>query len=264
MIVPLVIVALFLAFAWWLARYLLRHDAGEHEPHRALWMAFLLGGFGLAIAGALEIVLLPGLLERQTMGMLAGQMLAVAVIEEACKFAPLAWFIYRKRYFNEYTDGVIYFALAGIGFGLPENILYTLEFGAGAGVLRFIFTPMFHASVTAIVGYALICHKLGKTTSAGVWAAFLAAVGLHWLYDFGLFSHMLGFIIISLLVSIGLSIGLFWLIARARKRDLADRTAKLEDEKSPVSGPAEPDRALARSSASVPTPQTSGPIERID
>src|SRR3954452_12470435 len=129
-LVLLTFVALSAGLAW----YLIANDRGEREPIYALWVA---AGFG--VAGAFAAGLLEGWLVKDASYLagesglkLLGAALTVGVIEEICKFLPLAVWIYKKRYFNEHTDGVIYFALAGLGFGLPENILYTLQFGTKA------------------------------------------------------------------------------------------------------------------------------------
>ena len=74
----------------------------------------------------------------------------VGIIEEAVKFLPLLVWLWRKPYFTERTDGVIYFALGGLGFGFAENILYTLADGAGTGIGRLIIVSFFHAALTGL------------------------------------------------------------------------------------------------------------------
>jgi RsiW-degrading membrane proteinase PrsW (M82 family) len=143
----------------------------------------------------------------------------VGVIEELCKFLPLAVFLYRKRYFNEHTDGIIYFALAGLGFGLPENILYTLQYGTQAGIGRIILTPFFHAAITALVGYFLIKGKLARKSLLSCILALVAAMLLHALYDFGLVSGRATFSLMSVGVTLSLSGALFVLFVRATERD---------------------------------------------
>jgi RsiW-degrading membrane proteinase PrsW (M82 family) len=150
--------------------------------------------------------------------------MAVAVIEESCKFIPIALYLFRKSFFNEHTDGIIYFALVGLGFGVPENILYAFSFGTKAGWLRVIMTPLFHAATTAIVGYFLIRGKLSRSQPLA-WSgtALLAATALHGLYDFGLMvnSQLPGFAFMSLLITAGLTVSLFVLYHEATKLDQA-------------------------------------------
>jgi RsiW-degrading membrane proteinase PrsW (M82 family) len=145
--------------------------------------------------------------------------LSVGVIEEVCKFVPLAVYIYKKDYFNEHTDGVIYFALAGLGFGLPENILYTLQFGTEAGKLRLILTPLFHAAATGLIGYYLIKGKLGRKPVIGVTLPLAAVALAHGLYNFALAVGSDVFLMAALSITLGLSGGLFMVYMRATHRD---------------------------------------------
>lgn len=215
-LVIVVFLVLAAAFAW----YLVRRDQGESEPVQALWAAFGLGAVGLVAAAIIETALLPDpTLEFQPISTLLWVSLAIGIIEEICKCALLVWFIYGKRYFNEHTDGVIYFALAGLGFGLPENILYTFQFGAGAGLARIVMTPLFHAATTALIGYALIKVKLDGASKRSVWLMLLTAIGLHGLYDFGLFLQNPLLVLLSIMITLGLAVGVFLLFLHARGLD---------------------------------------------
>lgn len=217
-----IIILLFLAMAAGFARYLVKRDQGEREPVRALWVAFSFGLVGIVVAAALESYLLPTeAIEAGSLGLgaLGWAVLAIGLIEELCKSVFLIWYIYGKRYFNEHTDGVIYFALAGLGFGLPENILYTYQFGAGTGMLRVVMTPLFHAATTALVGYALVKVKLGKASKRSVLLMLGWVIGLHALYDFGLLSGDPLFALVSIMITLGLAVGIFLLFLHARSLD---------------------------------------------
>ena len=181
----------------------------------------------MVMAMVLEEVLLPvgllteGVIETVPKFDLLKLSMGIGLIEELCKFLPLALFIYGKRYFNEHTDGVIYFAAAGLGFGLPENIIYTLEYGAGTGILRMILTPFFHAATTAVIGYFLVRTKISGKSKLAVPLALLAIIIVHGLYDFGAFSGQPALIIMSLMITLTLSVGIFLLYMRATERDQA-------------------------------------------
>lgn len=204
--------------------YLLTHDHGHHEPVGALWIAAALGCLAAVVAGLLEGVILgqqtilPG---YNSMGSLVWMAVVVGVLEEGFKFVPLALFLYPKRYFSEHTDGVIYFAIAGLGFGLPENILYTLQYGAKVGLVRIVLTPFFHAATTALVGYYLAKAKIEKRSKGQVVAALVGAILLHGMYDFGLMSGMKVFVVLSFMVTLGTSTGLFLFFMRANELDKA-------------------------------------------
>lgn len=215
----LVILA-FLVLAATFAGFLLKRDKGEREPVGALWTAFGLGTLGVVIAGGLEFLLLPDIFAKsQPLSTLAWVSLSIGVIEELCKFLPLMWFLYRKRYFNEHTDGVMYFALAGLGFGLPENIFYALQFGAETGGARIVMTPLFHAATTGLIGYAIARHKVDATPWHRVAYMVVAVILLHALYDFGLFSMIPVLTVMSVMITLGLGVGLFLLLQHARSLD---------------------------------------------
>ena len=207
-----------------LAWYFIKNDHGEKEPVGALWAAAglgLLGGVGAAI---LENTVIPigNLQPGSPLVVLFIASMGVGVIEEASKFIPLAALLYRKRYFNEHTDGVIYFAIAGLGFGLPENILYSLQFGSGVGLSRVILTPFFHAATTGMVGYFLAKGKLaGYRWYKTAPLALAAAMVLHGMYDFGLASGVPLLIGLSILITLSVSVSLFIFFSKAIGLDQA-------------------------------------------
>jgi RsiW-degrading membrane proteinase PrsW (M82 family) len=214
------VIMVFLLTAGWFALYLVRRDRGEHEPIAALWTAFGFGALGIVFAGLLEYFWVSDIVDSApSLMVLAWASLAISVIEETSKSLPLMLFLYKKRYFNEHTDGVIYFALAGLGFGLPENILYTLQYGPGTGLLRVVLTPLFHASTTALIGYAIARAKVGKMPKLRVLYMVVAAIGLHAAYDFGLFSQIPALALMSVILTVALGVGLFWLYVHSRRLD---------------------------------------------
>jgi len=212
---------IFIAVAAGLTWFLIAHDHGAKEPIAALWMAAGFGLAGAAMAGFLESWFIPAgnLLPGTPHGTLLLTTLAVGVIEEACKFLPLALVIYKRNYFNEHTDGVIYFALAGLGFGLPENILYALQFGTKTAMARLLLTPFFHATTTGLVGYCLAKRKLAKRSPLMVLLPLAGVMVLHGLYDFGLTSGSGLYGAGSLLITLGAAIALFVAFLRATEHD---------------------------------------------
>lgn len=217
------LIVVFTLLASGMAWHFIRNDRGSREPVGMLWTAFFLGFGGALLSGILEALFIPAnYLDRFTSyAQLGVATLGIGVIEEASKFLPLALLIYKRKYFNEHTDGPIYFGLAGMGFGLPENILYTIQFGTGAGFLRVFMTPFFHAAITAIVGYMLIRGKLRRISFRPVAAALAAAMLVHAVYNFGLMSQNGFFALISVMVALSVSIGLFLLYGHATARDQA-------------------------------------------
>ena len=216
-----IILLAFISIAVALAWFLISNDRGEKEPATALWLAVSFGLGGGLLASWLEDHLVPlgNLLPGLPYETLLITGLAIAAIEEGCKFIPLALFIYKKPYFNEHTDGIIYFALAGLGLGLPENIIYTLQLGTEAGVVRLLMTPLFQAATTGVIGYFLVRGKLAKRSPLAACLPLAAMIILHGIYDFGLLSNSIGFAAVSLLITVSMNITLIALFFHARQLD---------------------------------------------
>jgi len=215
----------FIAIAVGLVWILLARDRGQKKPVGALWIAFGFGALAFVAAILVEILLVPTKYTShisQHYALSLAAFLLVGVIEESLKFVPMAVFVYRKKYFNEHTDGVIYFVIAGIGFGLPENILYTVSYGNGTGFARVLLTPFFHAAITGIVGYYLSKTKIDHKSKLTIVFALLGAMLVHGVYDFGLKSGNILLVVLSLMITILLSIGLFLYFMRAKELDAAE------------------------------------------
>src|SRR5689334_1768572 len=102
-------VLLAVGFAW----YLIKQDRGEREPVKALWKAFGFGVIGVAIAATIEPFIIPDIFDGSLpLGTILWGSIVIGLVEEASKSLLLIWYIRGKRYFNEHTDGIIYFALA--------------------------------------------------------------------------------------------------------------------------------------------------------
>jgi len=217
----LLILLAFVCIAGALAWFLISNDHGKKEPIMALWFAFGMGAVGALAAYYLEnkFISVNSLAANVPKLTLLKATMSVAVIEESCKFLPLALLIYGRTFFNEHTDGVIYFALAGLGFGLPENILYTIQGGAHTGITRLFLTPVFHAAITGMVGYFLAKQKLAKRSPLFVILPLAGAMLLHGVYDFGLLSGVAIYTVISITITLCLTGNLFFLFSRATDRD---------------------------------------------
>lgn len=202
--------------------WLITRDSRRPEPVAALWEAFGIGVLGV-IGVPLIYSLLPNMQSLSNASTdanaLVATILVVATIEELVKFVPLAMFMWRRPYFNEHTDGVVYFGLAGLAFGLGENLLYSLAYGVEVGTLRLLLLPFFQASLTALVGYALIRVKLRTGHWLGVVAALLVAIGLHAGYDWLATLTTSSGLAAGLLLGIIINVGLFGLYAHAARLD---------------------------------------------
>lgn len=209
--------------------YTVKADRGSKEPTRALFGAAGFGLLAVIIAGFLNELLIPsqaleaiGTEQSHTLpfGLLAQSVLTVGLIEEGLKAIPLALFIYRKGYFNELTDGVIYFGIAGLTFGIIEDLTYTAEYGVGVGIFRIIFSPYLHAGFTVLFGIALVQMKLLKKPFLFVVGGFGAAILAHALYDFAVFKGGF-FLLLALALTVLLNTMIFVFFKKAQKIDEA-------------------------------------------
>lgn len=179
----------FLALIWWLDRH-------DREP---VWLIALVFGWGAGGAITLGIVLsllfsagiavaatLVGGPEAATaVATLTGPMVVAPLVEEPCKALVLLP-VSRSRHFDNMTDGFVYGAAAGLGFGMTENLLYfsTAE-GLGAWlfmvVIRTFWSALMHGTATAMVGASLGLtrfHGLAARLAAGTVGLSLA-IALH-------------------------------------------------------------------------------------
>lgn len=218
---------LFVGIGFALVWFLVKHDRGSKEPDSALWMAFGFGGIAVAVTVLAHLLL--GMLgipaHTQLTGVsteaLLGSVFLAATIEELAKFVPLALYIRHKSYFNEVTDGPIYFALAGLGFGITENFLYTAQGGDGVGIMRTILVMFLHPATAAIAGFYFSRAKLRRESIGKTTLAVVAVSLLHAIYNSGIYlSEQFPFaFIFTLMVSMLLNGGLFWYYLRAGEID---------------------------------------------
>jgi protease PrsW len=159
------------------------------EPGRVIWTTFGLGVATLPavllVAAPLSLLLgsipIPG---AHLAGFLAA-FLTAAMPEEFFKLLVLRGYCARHRDFNEPMDGVVYGAVASLGFATLENVLYVTAMGFTAAVVRALTAVPTHASLGAIMGYYVGRAKFhaNERTRAYVLAYFVPMV-LHGLYDY--------------------------------------------------------------------------------
>lgn len=221
--------------AYLVGSFFVKNDPGPEEPRSGLNAAI---GFGvISVVLALLFSLLMNLLvsgdilarisstESDTQLPLIVDVLIFASIEEFVKFIPLAVFIMRKNFFNEVTDGIIYFTIVGLTFGAIESLLY--GFGAGdAGVIvatvRLGLGLFFHGALTGLVGYTL---AKSKVTNSGVPMVFLTLIGaclVHTAYNYFVYTAQNDpvFIFGAAAVALATNAAMFWMYYVATKRDI--------------------------------------------
>ncbi len=172
-------------------------DRYEREPPLLLLAAFLWGAViaippVLYIEGALNGAL-PALLAPlgTTLTSVLAPGLSAGVTEEAIKGAgllALMWVLHDE--FDNVTDGILYGALIGAGFGMVENFVYfAVTPRAALGVLifgRVVLGWLGHSTFTALfgagLGYARERHLRRRAWVAPV-IGFAASMLLHTFFD---------------------------------------------------------------------------------
>lgn len=178
---------LFLSAVWWLDRY-------DREPMWLLGVAFTWGAsgaiaIGLVLGGASTWLL--GRFSAELASLL-GPVLIAPLVEEPAKALAVAAVLW-SRHFDNMTDGFVYGAAVGLGFGMTENYLY-FERVASTGsvgslavtiVIRTLFSAVMHAMASAVFGSALGAARfrgLGWLIAAGS-LGLLGAMGVHALWN---------------------------------------------------------------------------------
>jgi protease PrsW len=145
----------FLILVWWFDRY-------DREPVWLVGVSFLWGAIGavtLAMAGSLVMMMPLQMVLGNAMADSAGAVFVAPLVEEPMK-ALILFLIVWSRHFDNTTDGFVYGAAAGLGFGMTENFLYftgvAMSGSVGAWmatvVIRTFYSAVMHAVATSIVG----------------------------------------------------------------------------------------------------------------
>ena len=224
MIIKIGVISLFFILAAILAWYFLASRDGVREPVSAILEAFGFGLVAVAIALPLELLFIPaatryGLAATPSLAQALRFSLVIALIEEAAKFLPLAMFVNSRRYFNRVVDGVIYFALAGLAFGLIENILYVWRYGVEVGLYRAVILIFFHAATAGIIGYYFARAKVEGKSLAKTFVVLASMVIIHAIYDTGLLLGKPVTTTVSLGITALLNIALIVYFKQARRID---------------------------------------------
>jgi RsiW-degrading membrane proteinase PrsW (M82 family) len=180
----------------------------NREKWRSIFLCFLWGAtISVVAAFILEIVLdfslSPSINNQDYLNLMAVVIIA-PVVEEFTKPLALRLKLIKKE-ISEPEDGLIYGAIAGLGFSATENLLYGWSFMT-EGLLLFLIlitirsigACLLHASATAWTGYGYGKTIIGGTSIVRVLPYFLFAIIIHALYNslltFDIFGVTLGFI----------------------------------------------------------------------
>jgi protease PrsW len=170
-------------------------DRYEPEPPRLMALAFAWGA-SAAIVIASVLNLLGFAAGAVLIGPDAAEFFAAVIVapfvEEAAKAAALGiiWWRHRRE-FNGVVDGIVYAALAGMGFAVVEDLFYygeawlqgTQEFTATV-VVRGLLSPFAHSLFSALVGIGVaLSLEVRRLRALPIVAGYAAAVFAHALWN---------------------------------------------------------------------------------
>jgi RsiW-degrading membrane proteinase PrsW (M82 family) len=180
--------AFFSWFIYWLDRY-------EKEPKLLLMATFFWGGFiaiiGAVIASLIMDVGVSSVLNDESLASFASGSITAPVTEEFWKgLAVLVVFLLFRKEFDSILDGIIYGAIAGLGFAATENVLYLLGAFSEGGwggmfglfLLRVGIFAWGHPFYTAFTGIGFAVARTNKNILLKIIAPIIG-------YIFAVFAH---------------------------------------------------------------------------
>lgn len=192
MVSAIVPVPLYLVLVLWIDRY-------EAEPPWMLATAFFWGAL-VAVFFAFLINTASGLVvtlatNSMRAGHTFGAVISAPIVEETSKALILfIFFWWKKDEFDGVIDGIVYAALAGLGFAMTENIQYygKAVMEAGGSGLTFVFilrgalAPFSHPMFTSLTGIGLGLARQTRNTAVKVIApplGLMAAISMHSIWN---------------------------------------------------------------------------------
>ena len=222
-------VPLYLVLVLWIDRY-------EAEPFWMLATAFFWGAL-VAVFFAFLINTVSGVaVALMTNSMRAGQtfgaVISAPIVEETAKALILfIFFFWKKDEFDGVIDGIVYAAMAGLGFAMTENVQYygKAVMEAGSGGLTFVFilrgalAPFSHPMFTSLTGIGLGLARQTQNTAIKFIAPVLglmAAIAMHSIWNgSGIIFGGAGFVLMYVLIMIPAFFIMFVVIALALRRE---------------------------------------------
>lgn len=197
---------LYLILIWKLDKY-------EPEPLSKVVNHFIWGAlgavlFGLILSSSFNFVAKLFISEETALSFF-GAVIIAPFVEEIVKSAYL-FRTYKKNYFDNLTDGLVYGGAIGLGFGMTENFLYFMVYDEtfyqwlSVVITRSIFSAVMHAIATAVVGAFLSRAKFSfRKKNFLPMLGLLIAMIIHAAWNFSLsfeFTYFLGILFMIFLI----------------------------------------------------------------
>ncbi len=173
-----------------LIAFILLHDRYDKEPFGMLAKVFFFG-----MLASIPVLVVELLLSRYNFfsGLLGAAIQAFIVIgftEEFFKRLVVVKTALFHKEFNEKLDGIVYCAMASLGFATVENVLYVIQFSSlepSIWLMRAFLSVPTHMLLGIIMGYFLGLSRFGPNkadTISNYKKALIIPVVLHGAYDF--------------------------------------------------------------------------------
>lgn len=207
-----VVPALFVALTLWY------WDPTTREPFELVAVTFLLSMLFASFAAATNSLLQPGFAVLGSAGVVLFYFLVVGPIEETVKWLAIRVRAYQDEAFRTVVDGVVYGAVAGLGFAAIENFIYVVgastetlpsggaggvEYAALAAATRAFVGPG-HIVFSAWAGFYLGLAKFNPDN----WAPIVVKGLLIAAFIHGLYNSMVGILPLGAFGAVGIPPGL--------------------------------------------------------
>jgi protease PrsW len=222
-------VPIYLMLVLWIDRY-------ESEPYWMLASAFFWGAlvavFFAFIINTASGIAVTMVTEDINAGNTFGAVISAPIVEEISKALILfIFFFWKKDEFDGVIDGIVYAAMAGLGFAMTENIQYygraVLQGGGNAltfvFVLRGALAPFSHPMFTSMTGIGLGLARQSQNTLVKIITPLLglgAAIAMHTIWNGSVFLFGgTGFVLMYALIMVPAFFIMFVVIALALRRE---------------------------------------------
>lgn len=178
----------FLLLMWWLDRH-------DREPLWLIGLTFFWGAIGavcFALIGNQALMVPLGWIVGPAMADQLAAVLIAPIVEEPMKAIVLFAVMY-SRHFDNASDGFVYGAATGLGFGMTENFLYFVMVAGSDDpvswmmtvLIRTFFSAVMHACASSCVGAMLGFARFRGWgwKLAALPIGFGAAIGIHALWN---------------------------------------------------------------------------------
>lgn len=193
MTVYIIFIAAALLPAYFLLRYIYRHDTIEKEPPALLAKLFFLGILSAIPACILEYfgtgILSHYVSEDSPLYSVILAFLVVAVIEEGVKFYCLKKTTWNNPNFNYRFDGIVYAVFVSLGFATIENVMYIFSYGLSVALPRALLAVPGHMGFAVFMGASYgsagLCRAQRRfgAMRGNLFLSYFLPVLLHGFYD---------------------------------------------------------------------------------